>query len=284
MSSALATWMPWSDRAGRLSWLKLVFFLGLIAPAVWMACEWQFDWLSARPLTDLIRESGDWALRILVASLAVAPLRFVTKFNRLILVRRALGLAALFYTLGHIVLWCVDEKFVWATLFWELMLRMFLTVGLISTLLLAVLGATSNDWGVKTLGAKNWNRLHAWTYAATALGVIHFFMESKLDVTEAVLIAGLFMLAMAFRVARKWLRPRFLPLAVAAVVCAALTAIVEAVYYGVATRVSAERVLWANLDFSYSIRPAWWVLAAGVVVALLSMFRSMGAPNKARKA
>jgi sulfoxide reductase heme-binding subunit YedZ len=92
------------------------------------------------------------------------------------------------------------------------------------------------------------------------------------------------MLAMAFRVARKWLRPRFLPLAVAAVVCAALTAIVEAVYYGVATRVSAERVLWANLDFSYSIRPAWWVLAAGVVVALLSMFRSMGAPNKARKA
>ncbi len=283
MSSTIAAWMPWTDRAGRLSWLKLAFFVGLAAPAVWMFCEWRFDWLSPRPRTDLIRESGDWALRILVASLAVTPLRFVTKFNKLILVRRALGLAALFYTLGHVALWCVDENYEWATIFWEMMLRMFLTVGLVSTLMLVILGATSNDWGIKKLGAKNWNRVHAWTYAATGLGVLHYFMESKLDVTEAVVLGGLFMLAMAFRVARKWLQPRFFPLAGAAVVSALLTAGVEAFYYGASTRVSVSRVLWANLDFTYSIRPAWWVLAVGIAVALLSIFRARATPNAARK-
>lgn len=274
--------MPWSDRAGRLSLLKLVFFLGLIAPAVWMFLEWRLDWLSPRPLTDLIRESGDWALRVLVASLAVTPLRFVTRFNRLILVRRALGLAALFYTLGHIVLWCVDEDYQWATILWELILRMFLTVGLVSTFILVALGVTSNDWGIKTLGAKNWNRLHAWTYAATGLGVLHYFMETRLDVTEAVILAGLFMLAMAFRVARKWLTPQFLPLIAAAAICALLTAAIEAFYYSVSTRVSVERVLWANLDFSYSVRPAWWVFGVGVLVALASLFRQFAPPARKR--
>jgi methionine sulfoxide reductase heme-binding subunit len=208
----------------------------------------------------------------------VTPLRFVTRFNRLILVRRALGLAALFYTLGHIVLWCVDENYQWATILWELILRMFLTVGLASTLILVALGVTSNDWGIRTLGAKNWNRLHAWTYAATGLGVLHYFM-----VTEAVLLAGLFMLAMAFRVARRWLRPQFLPLIVAAAICAALTAAIEAFYYSVSTRVSVERVLLANLDFSYSIRPAWWVFGVGVVVACGSFVRQLSGPPSQRK-
>ncbi len=283
MSTALSTWLPWTDRAGRLSGLKLAFIIGLIAPAVWMFLEWRLDWLSARPLTDLIRESGDWALRILVASLAVTPLHFIARWNRLILVRRATGLAALFYTLLHIALWCVDENYVWATIFWEMMLRMFLTVGLVSTLILVALGVTSNDWGIRTLGSKGWNRLHAFTYAATALGVLHYFMESRLDVTEAVLLAGLFALAMAFRAVRKYLTPQFLPLACAAAICGFLTAGIEAFYYSISTRVSISRVLSANLDFSYSIRPAWWVFAAGIAVAALAAVRAHFAPATARK-
>jgi sulfoxide reductase heme-binding subunit YedZ len=279
MQSSFATWMPWTDRAGRLSWLKLAFFIVLVAPLVWMVVEWRLGWYSARPLTDAIRESGDWALRILVASLAVTPLRFVARWNRLILVRRALGLAALYYTLLHIVLWCADLQYEWGHILMELVLRMFLTVGLVGTLIMVALGVTSNDWGIHTLGAKGWNRLHWWTYLATALSILHFFMESRLDVTQAVLLAGLFTLAMAFRVARKQLTASFLPLAVAAVICGVATALIEAFYYRVSTNVPLERVLWANLDFSYQIRPAWWVLAVGVLVALLSIFRSWSAPK-----
>ena len=282
--SALALWAPWNDRAGRLSWLKLATFVALVAPAVWMAIEWRFGFYSPRPTVDAVRESGDWALRILVASLAVTPLRYVTRWNRLILIRRPLGLAALFYTLGHIALWCVDLGFDWGMIVHELFSRLFLTIGLVGTLLLAALGVTSNDWGIRTLGARNWNRLHWWTYVATLLSVLHFFMETRLDVTQSTLLAGLFALAMAFRATRKYLSPDFAPLLGAAALCGVATAGIEAFYYGVSTRISPLRVLKANLDFSYSIRPAWWVFGVGVLIALLSFTRVLtNAPPPARK-
>jgi methionine sulfoxide reductase heme-binding subunit len=217
-----------------------------------------------------------------VASLAVTPLRFVARWNRLILVRRALGLAALYYTLLHIVLWFADLHYDWLTILSELVLRMFLTVGLVGTLILVALGATSNDWGIRKLGAKGWNRLHALTYLAAALSVLHFFMESKLDVSQAALLAGLFTLAMAFRVARKQLTASFLPLFIAAVLCGVATALIEALSYAVSTTVNVQRVLWANFDFSYQIRPAWWVFATGIMIALLSIFRAWTAPKPAR--
>lgn len=282
-SESISAWLPWTDRAGRVSWLKLLFFIALIAPAFWMLAEWRLNYYSPRPLTDAIRESGDWALRILVASLAVTPLRFVARWNRLILVRRALGLAALYYTLLHIALWCVDLDYDWLHILMEMALRLFLTVGLAGALIMVALGVTSNDWGIRRLGAKNWNRLHAWTYAATALSVLHYFMESRLDVTQAVLLAGLFMLAMAFRLARKQLFAGFWPLAIAAAVSGALTAAIEAFYYRLSTNVAVERVLWANFDFTYQIRPAWFVFAAGLAIALLAMVRGWSAPPSARR-
>ena len=73
--SAPSQWLPWTDRAGRTSLLKLATLLAMLAPAVWMVVEWRMGWLSPKPVTDLVRESGDWAMRILVLSLAVTPLR-----------------------------------------------------------------------------------------------------------------------------------------------------------------------------------------------------------------
>ena len=107
-------------------------------------------------------------------------------------------------------------------------------------------------------------------------------MESRLDVTEAVLLAGLFALAMSFRLARKKWGAGFWSLAIAAVLCGAATALIEAFYYRVSTGVNVARVLGANLDFSYTIRPAWWVLATGFCIALLAMVRAWMAPEPAR--
>ena len=280
--SALATWMPWTDRAGRPSWIKLATLLALLAPAVWMVTEWRMGWLSPKPTGDLVRESGDWAMRILVLSLAVTPLRYVARLNRAILVRRMVGLAALFYTLAHMALWCVDLHFEWLQIAMELALRLFLTVGLVATLLMVALGVTSNDWGVRKLGSAGWNRLHAWVYAATLLSLIHYFMEVRLDASEASLMCGLFLLLMSFREIRKRATPGFLNLMLAAVLCAVGTGLIEALYYKLSTSVAVWRVLMANFDVSYRISPALWVLGAGLAVAVLANLRARFGPKPAR--
>ena len=274
----IAPWMPWTDRAGRNSWLKLACFLALVAPCFWMALEWGMGWLSPKPFADLVRESGDWAMRVVVVSLAVTPLRWVTRWNRLILVRRMLGLAALYYTLLHIALWCVDLKFAWMQILVEMFVRLFLTVGLAATLVMVALGVTSNDYSIRRLGAVRWNALHAWTYVAALLSLVHFFMEIRLDATEAALMCGLFLLLMAFRFVRKKWTPGLVSLLATAVVCGVATAAIEALYYTLSTRVTIARVLEANFDFSYTIRPAWWVLFAGVAIALLAAWRNRVAP------
>lgn len=276
--AALKLWMPWSDRAGRVSWLKLTTCLALCAPVVWMALEYAMGWLSPKPWTDLVRESGDWAMRILVISLAITPLRWVTRWNKLILVRRMLGLAALYYTLAHIALWCVDLKFDWLQIFMEMFVRLFLTVGLAATLLMAALGITSNDFYIRRLGAARWNRLHSLVYAAAVLSLVHFFMEIRLDATEAALMTGLSVLLMGFRWVRKKATPGLLSLTATALVCGLATALIEALYYSLSTRVPITRVLLANLDFSYIIRPAWWVLGAGLLIAGLAAWRNHVAP------
>ena len=276
--NAISTWLPWSDRAGRVSLLKLVCFAGLVAPLLWMIAEWRLGYLSPKPVTDLLRESGDWAMRLLVVSLAITPLRWVTRWNKLIMVRRMSGLAALYYTLLHIALWCVDLNFAWMQILTEMFLRLFLTVGLAATLVMAALGVTSNDYFIRRLGAQRWNQLHAWAYAAALLSVVHYFMEVKLDATEAALMGGLFALLMAFRAVRKYATPGFLALAATALACAFATALMEACYYVYSTRVGFARVLLANFDFSYTIRPAWWVLAAGTAIAALAAWRNRTAP------
>ena len=281
-ASALSQWLPWTDRAGRTSVLKLATLLALLAPAVWMVVEWRMGWLSPKPVTDLVRESGDWAMRILVLSLAVTPLRYVARFNRAILVRRMVGLAALFYTLLHMALWCVDLRFEWLRIAMELVLRLFLTVGLVATLLMVALGVTSNDWGIRKLGSAGWNRLHAWVYVATLLSLIHYFMEVRLDASEAALMCGLFVLLMSFREIRKRATPGFVNLMLAALICSVGTGLIEALYYKLATSVSVWRVLMANFDVSYRVSPALWVLGAGLTVAVLANLRARFGPKPAR--
>ena len=182
---SFSAWLPWTDRAGRPSPLKLAVFVATLAPALWMAFEWHQGWFSVKPLTDTIRESGDWALRLLVASLAVTPLRLLTGWNRLIQVRRMLGLAALAYTLVHVVLYCFDLQLDVAAILSEIVLRTYLTVGTVATIGLVALGLTSNDLSIHRLGARR-----AGIFCTPAsmrlavLSLLHEFMEVKIDSYE----------------------------------------------------------------------------------------------------
>ncbi len=227
--------------------------------------------LGARPLTEVIRFVGDWTVRLLLVTLAVTPARRLFNWPKLLLGRRTLGLAALGYLVLHVALYVADMGGDLALVAREIVLRVYLTIGFVALLAFLALGATSTDAAIRRLGAERWNRLHALAYPATALGILHFFMQQKLDVTEPTLMAGLFVWLMGWR----WLQRRdlgtgtvaLLGLAVAAGLA---TAALEAGWYGLATGIDPARVLGANLAFDYSIRPAWWVFGAGVLVAAAS--------------
>ncbi|MGU3537438.1 sulfite oxidase heme-binding subunit YedZ [Methylobacterium sp. A54F] len=275
--------LPWLDRAGRLSWLKLATFLAALAPGLYLAAAYRLDALGAKPITALLHGTGEWTVRFLLASLAVTPLRRIANLPKLINLRRMLGLTALAYALIHLVLYVVDQNFVLTKVVSEIALRIYLTIGFVALLGLAVLGATSTDGAIRRMGPA-WNRLHRLVYPIAVLGLIHYFLQAKIDVTDPVFWTGLFLLLMGWRLMqRRGVPSTPLPLLGLAVAAALLTAGIEAAWYGLKSGIPADLVLGANLDFSGVIRPAWWVLAAGLLLPLTSLLRP--APgNRARPA
>ncbi len=277
--------LPWNTRTGELSPLKLSVFIYTLVPLTWLALQAANGWLGSKPLTEAIHQSGDWAVRFLLMSLAITPLRSIGNWPKLILVRRMLGLTALGYTLLHFTLYTALEAFDLGKVASEIVLRTYLTIGFAALLGLAALGVTSTDGMIRRMGALRWNRLHSFVYGIAVLALVHFAMQKKLDISEPALMAGLFIWLMGFRLLRKreWSTG---PLMLAGLAVAAwlLTVIVEAGWYATMTGVNARRILWANLDFEYVIRPAWWVLAASLAMAAISLIRSRATPKRNRHA
>jgi methionine sulfoxide reductase heme-binding subunit len=266
--------LPWLDRAGRLSPLKLVTFLGALAPGLYLAGAYALDALGAKPITALLHGTGEWCIRFLLLSLAVTPLRRVANWPKLINLRRMLGLTALAYAIIHLALFVVDQNFVLTKVASEIVLRIYLTIGFVALLGLIALGVTSTDAMIRRMG-QSWNRLHRIVYAITALGMLHYFLQSKIDVTDPVFWTGLFLLLMGWRLLQsRGLGARPLPLLGLAVAAGLATALLEAAWYGVKSGVPAALVLGANLDFSDVIRPAWWVLAIGLLFPLVCLARA----------
>ena len=273
--------LPWTDRAGRLSALKSIVFIGAFVPFLLLAWRWGADELGSKPVTEAIHNSGDWAIRFLALSLGVSPLRRIANWPRLILVRRMLGLAALGYLLLHFTLYVVDQHFNLAKVASEMVLRIYLTIGFVALLGMVALGATSFDGAIRKLGAERWNMLHTLTYPIAILVVLHFAMQSKLDASEAILMAGLFLMLFIYRLLHRLGAPlNAVVLAIVAVASGILTAIIEASWYGLTRNIDPFLILPANLDFDIGIRPAWYVLAIGLgavairfVLAVIDRFR-----------
>ncbi len=289
--------LPWNDRAGRFSPLKAIVLAGACLPALWLG--WQaiqgaaassgVGPLGPRPITQAIHEMGDWSIRFLMLSLAVTPLRRIANWPKLILVRRMLGLTALFYALAHFALYIADQKFDLFRVASEIALRFYLTIGFVALLGLVALGATSTDAAIRRLG-RNWGRLHKAVYAIGLLAGLHYFIQSKADVYQPTLIAGLFLLMMLCRLAqwRGFSLQSPLVLVGIAVLAGLGTAAIEYAWYGLATGVPPGRVLSANWQWAYAVRPAWWVLLTGVAVAAVALVRphlgSREAPQRGRRA
>ena len=275
MTSAPALALPWLDRAGRVSGLKLATFLLALAPGFWLAGAYALDALGAKPITALIHSTGEWAVRFLLLSLAVTPLRRIANLPKLILVRRMLGLTVLAYVLIHLTLYVVDQNFVLSKVVSEIVLRFYLTIGFVALVGLVVLGLTSTDGAIRRMGPA-WNRLHRIVYGIAVLGMIHYFLQAKIDVSAPVFWTGVFLILMGWRGMQRFGVPtKPAALAGLAIATALLTALIEAAWYGLKSGVPASAVLGANLEFAYSIRPAWWVLAAGLTLPVVSLLRPM---------
>ena len=280
---SLALNTPWTDRTGKFSALKATVLAGLCLPALVLAVQAlagglvsanPLGPLGARPITAAIHETGDWAIRFLVLSLAITPLRRIANWPKLILVRRMIGLAALFYALAHLTLYIADQKWDLVRGATEIVQRFYLTIGTVALLGLLVLGATSTDAAIRKLGG-NWNRLHRIVFLTGILAAVHFFLQTKADVFEATLVAGLFLMLMLYRLAhwRGWKLSSPLVLVGIAIAAGLLTAAVEFAWYGLATGIAPQRVLSANLQISNQIRPALWVLAVGLAAAVVALAR-----------
>jgi sulfoxide reductase heme-binding subunit YedZ len=273
-------WQLWRNSAGRLSALRIVTLGFLLVPLMIAAYDYYTAGFGARPLNDVIHRTGYWALIFMLAALAITPLRRIARFNQLADVRRMLGVAAFLYIAAHLFLYVTDQMFDLKKVASEIALRLYLTIGFVAWLGLAALAATSTDGMVRRLGVKRWQRLHAAIYFIALLTLIHFFQQTKADVWLPTLVAGLFGWMIGYRLLLKWQKGRGeLPawmLIALSVAAAALTFVGEAVGIAIAFNVSPLRILGMAFEFYdlASIRPGWWVLAAGLVVVGVDLVRA----------
>ncbi|MGD8557013.1 MAG: protein-methionine-sulfoxide reductase heme-binding subunit MsrQ, partial [Chromatiales bacterium] len=155
--------------------------------------------LGANPVETLTHDTGDWALRFLLLSLAVTPLRLLTRRAWLIRYRRMLGLFAFFYAFLHftVYLW-IDQSFLWSEIAADILKRPYITMGFAAFLILLPLAATSTKGMVRRLG-KRWASLHRLVYPAALLAILHFIWLTRADYREPGVYLALFLLLMLFR-------------------------------------------------------------------------------------
>jgi sulfoxide reductase heme-binding subunit YedZ len=215
-----------------------------------------------------IHSTGLFSIRFLLLSLLVTPLRAIFNWPRITQVRRLLGLAALAYAVAHLVLYADDQKWQLLTVVSEITLRFYLTIGFVALLGLAVLGVTSTDAWLRRLGAR-WKRLHRIAYGIGALAAFHFFLQSKADVSEASLMAGLLVWLMAWRALPAGPDRQPLPLLLLAGASALGTVGIELAWYALATRVPVSRVIAAESTIDwYGLQPGGQILVLGLCMAL----------------
>lgn len=184
----------------------LVFVLALLPLLRLVVAAISFpEWLGVNPAEYITRSTGDWALRMLLITLAVTPLRKLTGWNWLLRLRRMLGLFAFFYALVHFFSYVsFDHVFDPGAILRDVIKRPFITVGFVSLVLLLPLALTSANAMVKRLGAKRWLALHRLIYLIAPLAVLHFWWMVKRDVTEPFIYALILTVLLGVRLAWVW--------------------------------------------------------------------------------
>jgi sulfoxide reductase heme-binding subunit YedZ len=167
------------SRRARIA-LKIAVWVVALTPLARLLYGFWMDDLTVNPIEYVTRELGETALRLLLASLALTPLRILLGISWPVTLRRLLGLFAFFYVCLHFTVWIVlDHFFDWRTMGDDIVKRPWITVGVAALLLLAPLAATSTTGMIKRLGGVAWRRVHRLVYVAATLGVLHYIWLAK---------------------------------------------------------------------------------------------------------
>ncbi len=195
--------------------LKPILFLCLSAPLIWLLWQWgllftgQPSSLGANPIEATNRFLGDTALRVLLITLAVTPLRDLTGWIKLTRLRRMIGLFAFFYVSLHLTSYFgMDLLFSIKALLKDIAKRTYITLGMTAFVLLIPLALTSNNALIRRLGPKRWSQLHKLIYPVAALGVLHHFFMVKGNQPEPWIHLGILVILLGWRLI-KWIKSRF---------------------------------------------------------------------------
>jgi sulfoxide reductase heme-binding subunit YedZ len=190
---------PLGPRIGRA--LKPVVFLVLLGPAVWLT----FALFTGRLDGDVVKileiETGEVALRCLALTLAVSPLRTLTGWSWLATWRRMLGLFVFFYaTLHMLVYFGLDLELRFDEIWTSIVKRPYITIGMLSWLILVPLAITSPNAMAKKLGGAKWKRLHQLTYVVAITATTHYLWAVKKDTFFPLVYFAIFAALLGFRV------------------------------------------------------------------------------------
>jgi sulfoxide reductase heme-binding subunit YedZ len=185
----------------------------LLKTLLWLLCltplgilVWRFftGGLGANPAEFLSHRTGFWTLTLLMATLAVTPVRRLTGWNQLIQFRRPIGLFAFFYACLHFSTYIVfDQFFDFGAMLEDIKKRPYITVGFTAFVLLIPLAITSTKGWIRRMG-KRWTLLHRLIYVSAILGVLHFFWKaaSKADVRDPLIFAAVLAILFVLRMPR----------------------------------------------------------------------------------
>ena len=257
---------PWLDRRGRFCQLRAATLTLLLLPGLVLGVQYLTNQLGAKPLTELLHGLGFWSTWLLLASLAVTPAKCALCLPGIVVLRRMIGVSAACYALLHLVLFSADQNWRMLTVAYEIVRRFYLTIGFVALAGLVALAWTSTDEWCKRLG-KGWKRLHKLAYPIAVLAVLHFFLQSKIDVSRALLAAGVLAWLMLWRALPSGRDRGVLVLMGLAVASAAVTLGIEFGWYSLATKVDAWKVFRGEFDVSFGLRPAGQVLVLGLLAA-----------------
>lgn len=189
------------------AWKVWALYAAGFAPALWAFWLGATGGLGADPVKSFEHVLGLWALRLLILTLLVTPIRDLSGFS-LMRYRRALGLLAFYYALMHFTAYMVlDQALNMPAIMADIARRPFITIGMVSLALLVPLALTSNSWSIRRLG-REWSRLHRLAYVAAAGGATHFLMSVKSWPAEPVIYAAIVALLLAWRLLRPRARKR----------------------------------------------------------------------------
>ena len=191
-----------------LALIKALVAIGCVIPfGLLVARAAGFGDLGANPVQEVLHTLGKTGLNLILITLAITPIRKETGLNWLVGLRRTFGLAVFGYILLHATTYVVlDQGLAWSSLLVDVTQRPYITLGFLGLVLMVPLAVTSTNAMQRRLG-RRWSRLHRLVYPISILGVIHFFWQVKIDVSEPVLYATVLALLLGYR-ALGWFKKR----------------------------------------------------------------------------